>query len=244
MERRGFKTARPVARIREGRNDWFRIENKTDAVAKVYIYDEIGYLGVTAQDFVTELNQVKASQINLHLNTPGGDVFDGLAIYNSLRNHSAKVTTIIDGIAASAGSFIAQAGERVIMRPQSQMMIHDAHGLVIGNGKDMAEMAALLDKQSDNIAAIYAERTGKPAAFWRDAMSKETWYSDQEAVAAGLAHEVSRGSGDEPAPAKNTFDLSIFAYGSRDEAPAPVLEPDPVSFDWDSIANALKGAFA
>jgi ATP-dependent protease ClpP protease subunit len=222
VRRNGFKTARPVARLREGRTDWYRIENNASgSMAKVYIYDEIGYVGV----------------------------FDGVAIYNSIHDHDATVTVIVDGIAASAASFIAQAGDKIIMNRNSTMMIHDAHGLAIGNSKDMAELAGLLDKASDNIASIYAERSGLSAEHWREAMRAETWYSADEAVEARLADEV-RGK-TEKAPARNDFDLTVFSYAGREQAPAPVIETPEVvpvetpvaGINWQSITDALQGAF-
>ena len=245
MNRSWFKTARPVARLREGRTDWYRIENNSSATAKVYIFDEIGYVGVSAQDFVRDLNDIKAQHIELHIDSPGGDVFSGVAIYNSIKDHPADVTVIVDGIAASAASFIAQAGDKVIMNRNSSMMIHDAHGLAIGNSKDMAELGALLEKASDNIASIYAERSGVPADVWREAMRAETWYSADEAVEARLADEV-RGK---EAKSKNTFDLSVFSYAGRENAPEPVIseakqEEDPFQDLGESLLSALKGAFA
>jgi ATP-dependent Clp endopeptidase proteolytic subunit ClpP len=249
VRRNGFKTARPVARLREGRTDWYRIEAKSSAKAKVYIYDEIGYVGVSAQDFVRDINEVTAEEIELHIDSPGGDVFDGVAIYNSIHDHDATVTVIVDGIAASAASFIAQAGDKIIMNRNSTMMIHDAHGLAIGNSKDMAELAGLLDKASDNIASIYAERSGLSAEHWREAMRAETWYSADEAVEARLADEV-RGK-TEKAPARNDFDLTVFSYAGREQAPAPVIETPEVvpvetpvaGINWQSITDALQGAF-
>jgi len=232
--------ARPVARLRAGRTDWYRIENSSRTQAKVYIYDEIGYVGVSAQDFVRDLQAINASSIEVHLDTPGGDVFDGIAIYNAIRDHSAEVTVIVDALAASAGSFIAQAGDKVIMNRNSQMMIHDAHGLAIGNSADLTELSALLDKASDNLASIYADRSGKPAAYWREAMKKETWYSAEEAVDVGLADEVVGAT----AKVQNDFDLSVFSYAGREQAPAPVVEaPEPTIPEdaWLSIAASLKG---
>lgn len=216
---------RDVAELRAGRNDWFRIENKTTEASTVYIYDEIGYWGVTAQDFVDELNKVTSSEIVVHINSPGGNVFDGIAILNSLRNHrhAKHITTIVDGVALSAASFIAQAGHKRVMARNSQMMIHDASGLCVGNSTDMREMVELLDKASDNIADIYAARSGKgDVASWRALMSAETWYSDDEAVEAGLADEV---DGKEAAAPTATFDLSIFAHAGREHAPAPTALP-------------------
>ena len=169
---------------------WFEIKNSAAPTAEVWIYDEIGYYGVSAADFSRELRDITASTIELHISSPGGDVFDGLAILNSLRQHKATVNVTVDGIAASAASFIAMAGDRVLMAPQAQMMIHDASGVAVGNAKDMQDMADLLEKTSENIAAVYAQRAGGTPEEWRQAMLAETWYSDQEAVDAGLADGI------------------------------------------------------
>jgi len=180
---------------RDGRT-WYRIENVAADRAEVYLYDLIGEWGVTADDFVSELRGVNAGHVDLHINCEGGEVFDGLAIYESIRQHPANVTAYVDGLAASAASFIVQAADHIVMAKRARMMIHDAHGLTIGNAADMREMADLLDDLSDNIAAIYAERAGGTPAQWRQAMrgpngaSDGTWYGAQEAVDAGLADEV------------------------------------------------------
>lgn len=169
---------------------WYEIKNIATDRAEVAIYDEIGFWGVTASDFVRDLQGVQAKNITLHINSPGGDVFDGIAILNALRQHSATVDVVIDGLAASAASFIAMAGDTITMAPNAMIMIHEASGLVIGNAEDMTEMAALLDKTSANIANVYAQRAGGTAEDWRQAMRVETWYSDQEAVDAGLADAI------------------------------------------------------
>lgn len=174
---------------------WYSIRNVSDTSAEVHIYDEIGYFGVTASDFIRDLSAIKAQNITLRINSPGGDVFDGVAIFNALRRHSATVTAYVDGIAASAASFIAMAADRVVMSPHSQMMIHEASGLVIGNADDMRQMSDILDKSSDNIAAIYAEKAGGTVEEWRARMKAETWMSDREAVDLGLADAI---DGEEP----------------------------------------------
>lgn len=216
-----MKTARPLASLRQGKTDWYRIENSTDDTSNVYIYDEIGYWGVTAADFVADLKNAN-SDLTVHINSPGGDVFDGIAILNALRAHRGTVTTIVDGLAASAASFIAQAGSERIMARNSEMMIHDASGLCIGNASDMREMLDLLDRASDNIASVYAERSGQgDVASWRAAMGKETWYSAEEAVEAGLADSVDgQTKGD---PVENSWDLSIYAHARRSDAPDPEI---------------------
>lgn len=208
-----WRSTRPMARLVQGRADWYRIENKAET-AEVYIYDEIGYFGVTANDFVRDLRNISSDKINLHLNTPGGDVFDGIAIFNALKAHKATVNVVVDGLAASAGSFIAMAGDRIAMAPHSKMMIHEAFGLAIGNAEDMAKMAERLDATSENIAAIYAERAGKDAKHWRALMKAETWFTDQEAVTAGLADEVGRVIEDDRL---RNFDLSIFRNSEQSD---------------------------
>jgi ATP-dependent Clp endopeptidase proteolytic subunit ClpP len=234
------KTTRRVADLRAGRNDWFRLDNKAGA-STLYIYDEIGFFGVTAKDLVAELKNV-TGDLTVHVNSPGGDVFDGIAILNALRDHDGTVTTICDGLAASAASFIMQAGKRRVMAKNSEMMIHEASGLCVGNAKDMVELASTLDRVSDNIASVYADRSGRgDATAWRNLMSAETWFTAEEAVSMGLADE----HGDKPDLddfTKNTWDLSIFAYQSRAEAPTPALPTPPraSTFDVNLFKKGLR----
>lgn len=170
---------------------WYDIRNADGDKAVLRIYDEIHWLfGVTPEDFARELDEITASEIEVQINSPGGDVFDGIAIYNALRAHNARITTRVDGIAASIASVIAQAGDHRIMLSGSQMMIHEAWGLAIGPAGDMREMADLLDKQTANIAAIYAERSGGDADEFRQKMASETWLTAEETVDADLADEV------------------------------------------------------
>lgn len=224
-ERERFKTARPLAQLRQGRNDWFKIQNLAGgSTASIYVYDEIGYWGVTASDFVAELSELTGvTQIDLHINSPGGDVFEGLAIMNCLRAHPANVTTYVDGIAASIASVIAMAGDQIIMGPHSQLMIHEGSALCIGNAADMRKTAELLDFQSDNIAGVYAARAGGTVEDWRALMVAETWYTAEEAVSAGLADEVAQRPSEAAIAARmdNAWDLSVFQYAGRDKAPAP-----------------------
>ncbi|AVP67324.1 hypothetical protein C7H75_04785 [Prescottella equi] len=113
--------------------EWYTIRNAdtTDTPAEVLIYDEIGsswWGGVSAKSFAKDLSAVEATDITVRLNSPGGDVFEGIAILNALRNHKARITVYVDGIAASAASFIAMAGDEIVMCRNAEMMIHDAWG--------------------------------------------------------------------------------------------------------------------
>lgn len=210
---------RPQQLARDGRRDLRVVINAASDEAEIYLYDEIGFFGITANDFRQQLDGVRASRIALHINSPGGDVFDAVAIYNMLRSHPAEVVSYVDSVALSAASFIAVAGDRVVMAQHSQLMIHDAWGVAIGNAEDMKRAADFLERQSDLIAGIYAERRGETVEHWRGLMAAETWFTADEAVASGLADEV----GSEDA-VENRFDLSIFRNAPRPAAPQPRAE--------------------
>lgn len=178
---------------------WYRMTNQ-GPTTKIYVYDMIGEYGITAQNFVADLMSVTTPAIDLHVNSEGGQVFDGVAIYAALKSHPADVTAYVDALAASAASFIVQAADTRVMRANARMMIHEAQGVAVGNAEDVLSLAALLEDTSANIASIYAERSGVPVEEWRTAMRAETWYGAQEAVDAGLADLV---DGQQPSTPKN-----------------------------------------
>ena len=193
---------------------WFDISNASEASADVYIYDSIGAYGVSAAGFIAEINAIKAPVINLHLNSGGGSVFDGLAIYTGIQSHPARVRVLIDGIAASMAGVIAMAGDEIVMAENAFLMIHRVSSGVEGTAETMRAEAALLEKLEEQIVAIYAARTGKsPGALFK-AMQAETWYSAAESLAEGFCTSV--------APLKspsNCVDLSKFA-----KAPAALVD--------------------
>lgn len=179
--------------------DWYRIRNATEEKdeADLYIYDEImpAYMaqwfgGVSAEGLINELNEITASTINIHINSPGGSLFEGIAIYSTLMQHPANINVVVDSLAASAASIIAMSGDKITMVTGSQMMIHDAMDIVMGNPRELRDVADWLDMQSDNIANIYTARAGGDSAEWRAMMLKETWLFSEEAVGLGLADEV------------------------------------------------------
>jgi ATP-dependent protease ClpP protease subunit len=171
--------------------DWYAIRNEADSSAEIFIYEEIGYWGITSDDFVRDLSALKAKTINLRINSPGGSVWDAIAIYNALVQHTATINVTIDALAASAASVIAMAGDKITMMRGSQMMIHDASGIGIGNEAELKEYASWLGRQSDNIASIYEARSSAlTAEEWRGKMLAETWMFADEAVECGLADEV------------------------------------------------------
>lgn len=233
-----------------------RDEDGGGTYAELWIYDEIGYYGITATYVVQELLQIGSPTIRVHINSPGGDAFDSFAIYNALIDHPAQIQVTVDALAASGASIVAMAGDQVTMKRASQMMIHDASGITIGNEADHLDTADLLGRVSDELAGIYAARAGGEPAGWRALMRAETWYSAGEAVSAGLADSTAI------APAKDDdrelaarFDLALtsFLYAGRAQAPAPrhpecagvpAGQPPPGASPPSAPAEALTDPFA
>ena len=185
---------------------WYAIKNLSESESEISIYDDIGEWGISAADFIRDIGAIKSRNIMLRINSGGGSVFDGVAIFNAIRRHPANVTAYIDGIAASAASFVAMAADKVVMSPHSTMMIHEASGGCIGNAADMRDLADRLDMLSDTIASIYAERSGGTTEEWRARMKTETWMTDREAVSMGLADGID--GEDEPEYRRDTIAAS------------------------------------
>lgn len=216
---------------------------------KLLLYGEIGW-EVRASEFVPAIDAVTDSHIDLHISSPGGDVFEALTIMNALKEHPATKTVYIDGLAASAASFIAVGiGGEVIMRPGAEMMIHNAQGGAWGDMNDMHAIIERLESASATIADIYAAKTGTDAAEWRAAMDAETWFSADEALAAGLVDRVeAAGEGvDNRKLAGVSNTVRGGRYRRREDAPAPrpalmnrrgAREEKPMSF-IDKLKAAL-----
>lgn len=173
------------------KNSWFRMQAQEGNSADIYIYDEIGYWGVTAKQFVANLKALgDITHINLHINSPGGDVFDGIAIFNALKHHGASITAYIDGLAASMASVIAMVGNPVIMPENTMMMIHKPWGFTGGDANDMRDYADLLDKLEGVLIPAYMAKTGKSQEEIAAMLEDETWLSGAECLALGFADEV------------------------------------------------------
>lgn len=222
------------------RKTWYRIENAAADRASVYLYDEIGGWGVYAEEFVAAAAEITAKQIDLHVNSPGGSVWDGLAIMAYIANHSAHWTAHVDGIAGSAASFLIQAADRIQVNGQSQIMIHNASGCCCGEAKDMRAAADVLDSISSDIAQVYHEASGTPVATWLERMAAETWYTGEAAVAAGLADEhvptTRRREGREDSPESKT------GLGAGGVPRSAVPEPDDNGGDEGHSDDELPDA--
>lgn len=176
---------------------WYRMraaaKDGKPASAEIEIYDEVGFWGIRAADFIRDLRAMgEVDAITLNINSPGGEVFDGLAIYNVLNRHPAQVTARIDGIAASIASVIAMAGDEVVMPDNAMMMIHDPTGLVIGTAEDMRDLAETLDKVKGSLVAAYRNKTGLEEDEIGALMAAETWLTASEAKAKGFCDRIAK----------------------------------------------------
>jgi ATP-dependent Clp endopeptidase proteolytic subunit ClpP len=170
---------------------WYTMRAVRRGVAEIAIYDEIGGWGVTAAEFKRELSGYgELSQINVHIHSPGGDVFDGMAIYNLLAQHPARVEVVIDGLAASMGSVIAMAGDHITMPENAMMMIHRPWSGSMGDADELRRTADLLDKVETNLVSAYTKKSGLSDEEVREMLAAETWFTGSEAVERGFADMI------------------------------------------------------
>lgn len=192
-----------------------KIEGSTATIRLYQGFDDWGeFWGMSANEFAAELDKLPATveTIDLRINSGGGMVFEAVTILNTLRSHPAKVVATVEGLAASAASFIAAAADETVMMPGSRLMIHAVRGVAIGTASDLREVADLFDSLTEIAAEIYAQKSGEPESFWLDMMLSDgdQWFSPAEAVAAGLADRI--------APAPEDEDDGSAAAGADDES--------------------------
>lgn len=170
------------------RPSWFTCRSTSSGKGEVAIYDDIGGWGIKAKDFLEDLKKLgPLDELTVAINSGGGDVFDGLAIYNALRANGARITTRVEGIAASIASIIAMAGHEISMPESAWMMIHDPRAFVAGTKSDMEKMAETLSGIKRSLVGIYAKRTGRSESEIEQMMSDETWMDGRDAMANGFA---------------------------------------------------------
>jgi ATP-dependent protease ClpP protease subunit len=185
---------------------WYEFRARARDATEIVIYDEIGAFGIPAKAFLDELKALgPVAELTVRINSPGGSVFDGVAIYNALKRHQARVTVWIDGIAASIASMVAMAGDEVVMPENAMLVLHDPSGLVAGTAADMRATADALDKMAAAMVAAYRDRSRAGEDEIEALMAAETWLSAEEAVELGLADRV-----EAPVRMAAHFDLSRF----------------------------------
>ncbi|WP_275760830.1 head maturation protease, ClpP-related [Ralstonia pseudosolanacearum] len=208
----------------------FNIVANADNEVTIYLYDVIvqddWFGGVAAEQFVRELAGITADVIHLRINSPGGDVFGARAMEAALRGHSAKIVAHIDGLAASAASFLLMAADEIEIADGGFVMIHNAWTIAWGNAADMRSQADLLDKIDATLVKTYADRTGKPADEITSWMAAETWFNADEAIANGFADRKAEFGNAQASQANaRTWNLGAFSNAPQPPASSPALAP-------------------
>jgi len=207
---RNRKTAEAVARFWNkplDKPDWFKVQAISDDETEIMIYDVIGWPFISADNFVRALAEITAKTVTVRINSPGGDVFDGMAIFNALKNYQqGKVVTRIEGIAASMASIIALSGKEVQAFANTMYMIHEPYAFTAGNQYSLRELADILEKMSGQMIDIYSSNATPGKREIAQMMKDETWLTAKEAKEKGFIDTVLDGKG-----AKAQFDLSMFA---------------------------------
>lgn len=190
----------------------------------ISVYDVIGQdywsgEGVTAKRVSAALRSMGKGPVTVNVNSPGGDMFEGLAIYNLLREHDGEVTVKVLGVAASAASVIAMAGDTVQIARAGFLMIHNAWVMAVGNRHDLAEIAATLKPFDEAMASIYAAKTGGDPKAMSKLMDAESWIGGESAIEQGFADDllpsdqVGKGGGKANASAVRRIEAALRASG-------------------------------
>lgn len=193
---------------------WYEIKNLAERHAELWIYEQIGEdwwtgEGVTAKGFCQEMAALDVDTIDLHINSPGGLISEGQAIYNAIKNHPASVTSYVDGIAASIASVIALAGNRVVMNANAIFMVHNPWGGCVGSASEMRAYADILDKFRETIVGVYVAKSGRSVDEVEAIMDAETWMTASEAEEFGFCDEVNANLA---AAASVNFDFKALGF--------------------------------
>lgn len=213
---------------------WYNIQNKAGNSADIYIFDEIGTYGVTAQDFISEIKGLKDMPINLRINSLGGDVFDGMAMYNVIKRRESKTTVYIEGIAASIATIIALGADEVVMAENSLFMIHNAWGGTMGEAKDMRKTAETLEKITSELTDIYVKKTGLSYDAVAQMMDEETWLNAEEAYKLRFIDTIS-----DSIKVAAKYDVSKFKNITQEE----IKNKLSININNKKMTNELKEWF-
>lgn len=213
---------------------WYNIQNKAGETADVYIFDEIGTYGITAQEFITDIKDLKDTPINLRINSLGGDVFDGMAMYNVIKRREAKTTVYIEGIAASIATIISLGADEVVMAENSLFMIHNAWGGTMGEAKDMRKTAETLEKITGELTDIYRKKTGLSYDALAEMMDEETWLNANEALEMGFIDTIS-----DSIKVAAKYDVSKFKNITQEE----IQNKLSININNKKMTNELKEWF-
>jgi ATP-dependent Clp protease, protease subunit len=206
-------------------------KEETEIESTLYLYDAIGeWYGVSAKDFVKELSAVKAETIRLRINSPGGDVFDARAIATALKQCGKKTVACIDGVCASAATYVALSCNEVEIADGAFFMIHKAWTLAMGNADDFLATAELLEKIDGSIADDYARKANITRDEALALMAAETWYTSSEALERGFVDRIAEG-----AVVENKFNLDAY-----ENTPKALAESAKKWYDREKFEKRLQ----
>ena len=226
---------------------WYNLKADAGKTPVLSIFDDIGAYGVSAKSFLNDLRTVTTDEVDVEINSPGGDVFAGLAIYNGLRASGKKINVKVLGLAASAASLVAMAGDTIEMPENAFMMIHNPWGFAMGGADEMRNTADVLDKIGTGLVSTYAKRTGKTDQEITALLDAETWMTAQDAVDAGFATSVTAALAvkasysEDRLPENVRLAFKAQAPATDDSAPAEAPAPvfgETLAEQVHTIANA------
>ena len=232
--------------------NWYAFKNAPDKDGEVELslYDEIGSFGIGAKQFIAELKEYKGQHVHLRINSPGGEIVEGSAIYNALSRHEGGLTVHIDALAASMASVIAMSGDPVYMADNALLMIHNPWTLAAGEAKDLRKQADLLDTMKSNLIRAYQKKSGMEEKAIAKLMDEETWLDAVEAVALGFVDAIEDGIPAAASAKEMRARFDNFAKAKMQNtaiseaevsAPAadPVVEETPVAAETvEAVADA------
>lgn len=239
------------------KRNWFNLAvEENGETANAYIYDDIGLYGITAKDFIEQVGSLGAKNLNVHINSYGGEIDEGVAIYNFLNRFAGTVTIKIDGMAASIASIIAMAGDKVVMPKSALMFIHNPWTMTVGDADTLQREAANLEKRKASLVAIYSDKTGLSADILSKIMDDETLLNAEEAVEMKFADEIEEVQAESFASNRVLYNRVLCAMAKKmkhgdqnmaeeitpkdqePEATEAEITPDSKTDDVESKANA------
>lgn len=244
----------------DSKRQWYKLVaakadgDKETKRTTLHIYDVIGadlfFGGVDVNELVHEIEALDDdAELDVRINSPGGAAWDGLTLANAIMRHPGKTTTHVDGLAASAASLIALAGDDVVISKYGQMMLHNARGgLYSATAEELIDAGKTLQKLNGSMAEFYADRAGGESTEWARAMKRETWYSAEEAKSAGLATEIDESGKREEVEAAAAASIAkasaMFKYAGRQAAPSPSARVEDGSTDPEPKEEAKVPAIS
>jgi ATP-dependent protease ClpP protease subunit len=212
------------------KQQWYNLAVNEDASeASAYLYDDIGGYGITAKDFIEEVNYLKAKNLNVRINSYGGEIDQGVAIYNFLKDYDGEVNVYVDGIAASIASVIAMAGDKVIMGEAALMFIHNPWTMAAGDAASFQKEAANLQKRKAALMAIYTAKTGIASEIISQLMDEETLLNAKEAVEMGFANSIDEIEQPEMAFNSSMYNKIVSAMARKLKTEENKMDEKPVN---------------